>query len=228
MSSRFSKDSAALSSAVKPGSRMPVADVIPFLREWMRSPRRVAAVLPSGRALASLITKEISAATGPVLELGPGTGVFTQALLARGVRQQDLTLVEYGSDFARLLQMRFPDARVLWMDATLLDRHELFPNAPVGAVVCGLGFLNMPQEKIAAIVKGAFGYLRPGGAFYLFTYGERCSVPDAVLAELDLEAIHIGKTFRNVPPASVYRMTRRQPVQGNDADGRLPFPAAVP
>jgi phospholipid N-methyltransferase len=63
----------------------------------------VAAILPSGRALASLITKDISAATGPVLELGPGTGVFTQALLARGVRQQDLTLIEYGSDFARLL-----------------------------------------------------------------------------------------------------------------------------
>ncbi|WP_084484927.1 methyltransferase domain-containing protein [Methylosinus sp. LW3] len=193
---------------------MPFAAAIPFLREWMRSPRSVAAVLPSGQALASLITKDISAVTGPVLELGPGTGVFTQALLARGVRQQDLTLIEYGSDFARLLQRRFPEARVLWMDAALLDRHELYRDAPVGAVVCGLGFLNMPQEKIAAIVKGAFRYLRQDGAFYFFTYGERCSVPDAVLAELDLEATHVGKTFRNVPPAAVYRITRRWPGQG--------------
>lgn len=189
---------------------MSAADVITFIREWLRSPRSVAAIAPSGRALASLITKEISAKSGPVIELGPGTGAFTQALLERGVRQQDLTLVEYGSDFARLLQSRFPHARVLWMDAAWLDRHRLFEGAPVGAVVSGLGFLNMSQKEIGAILMGAFGYLRPDGAFYLFTYGPRCSVSDATLAELYLHATCIGKTFRNIPPASVYRITRRQ------------------
>jgi phospholipid N-methyltransferase len=68
----------------------------------------------------------------------------------------------------------------------------------------------MPQEKIAVIIRGAFKYLRADGTFYMFTYGERCSVPHAVLAELDLEAAHVGKTFRNVPPASVYRITRQR------------------
>lgn len=189
---------------------MSVADVITFIREWLRNPRSVAAIAPSGRALASLITKEISAKTGPVIELGPGTGAFTRALLKRGVQQQDLTLVEYGSDFAHLLQSRFPHARVLWMDATWLDRHRLFEGAPVGAVVSGLGFLNMSQKKIEAILKGAFDHLRPDGALYLFTYGPRCSVSDATLDELDLNATRIGKTFLNIPPASVYRIARRQ------------------
>ena len=81
-------------------------------------PRNVGAIAPSGPNLANLITSEITAASGPVLELGPGTGVFTEALLARGVRESDLTLIEYGSDFMRLLQARFPRARVLWMDAS--------------------------------------------------------------------------------------------------------------
>lgn len=187
-----------------------IADMVPFLREWIRNPRSVASVAPSGRALASLITQEISSATGPVIELGPGTGVITHALIERGVPEQDLTLVEYGSDFARLLQMRFPQARVLWMDAAALNRHVLFQEASIGAVVCGLGILNMEQRKVAEILRGAFRFLRPDGAFFLYTYGGRCSVPDTLLEELDLEAILIGRTVRNIPPASVYRLARRR------------------
>jgi phosphatidylethanolamine/phosphatidyl-N-methylethanolamine N-methyltransferase len=195
------------------GVAMSVADVMLFLREWLRNPKSVAAIAPSGRALASLITREISSSTGPVIEIGPGTGVFTEALLKRGVRRENLTLVEYGSEFARVLQMRFPGVRVLWMDATQLCRHKLYDGAPVGAVISGLGFLNMPDERIAVILEGAFEYLRPDGVFFLFTYGPRCSVPDALLAGLGLEATCVGKTFRNFPPASVHRIARRQPSQ---------------
>lgn len=190
---------------------MPAADILPFFLSWIRNPLRVAAVAPSGAALAALVTQEISASTGPVLELGPGSGPFTYALLQRGVRERDLTLVEYGSDFVRLLQSRFPHARVLWMDAAWLDKHRLFENAPVGAVISGLGILAMSPRKVAAILAGAFGYLRPGGGFYQITYGPRCPVPDQVLDSLGLQATCIGQTYRNVPPASVYRITRRSP-----------------
>ncbi|MGY4317476.1 hypothetical protein ACVWW1_006803 [Bradyrhizobium sp. JR3.5] len=109
---------------------MSAADILPFVRAWVRNPLRVAAVAPSGPAVSSLMAQEITADTGPVLELGPGTGVFTRALLKRGVRQQDLTLVEYGSEFIPLLQRRFPGARVLWMDAAWLRRESLFDGAP--------------------------------------------------------------------------------------------------
>ena len=190
---------------------MSAADILPFFRAWVRNPLRVAAVAPSGPAVASLMAQEITADTGPVIELGPGTGVFTDALLRRGVRQRDLTLVEYGSEFIPLLQRRFPGARVLWMDAAWLKRERLFEGAPVGAVVSGLGLLIMPPEKVTAILDGAFGYLRPGGAFYQITYGPRCPVADAILDRLDLQASCIGQTFRNLPPASAYRISRRHP-----------------
>ena len=190
---------------------MPAADILPFFRAWVRNPLRVAAVAPSGPAVASLMAQEITADTGPVIELGPGTGVFTDALLRRGVRQRDLTLVEYGSEFIPLLQRRFPGARVLWMDAAWLKRERLFEGTPVGAVVSGLGLLIMPPEKVTAILDGAFGYLRPDGAFYQITYGPRCPVADAILDRLDLQASCIGQTFRNLPPASVYRISRRYP-----------------
>ncbi|MFN5719198.1 MAG: class I SAM-dependent methyltransferase, partial [Bradyrhizobium sp.] len=116
-------------------------DLLSFFTAWMAAPGRVGAIAPSGAALAELITRDINANTGPVLELGPGTGAFTYQLLKRGVRQQDLTLIEYGSDFMRLLQLRFPGARVLWMDAARLASERLYDGAPVGAVVSGLPLL---------------------------------------------------------------------------------------
>lgn len=91
------------------------SDILTFLRSWAAEPLRVGAIAPSGSALADLITRDIGPHTGPVIELGPGTGVFTAKLLARGVPEAQLTLVEYGSDFARLPQLRYPEARVMWM-----------------------------------------------------------------------------------------------------------------
>jgi phospholipid N-methyltransferase len=184
-------------------------DFLSFFLSWMSSPRRVGAIAPSGAALADLITREITATTGPVLELGPGTGAFTYKLLKRGVRPQDLTLIEYGSDFMKLLQMRFPGARVLWMDASRLASERLYDGAPVGAVVSGLPLLNMSTRKMISIVSGAFSYVRPGGAFYQFTYGMNCPIPRPVLDRLGLRATLVDRAFLNVPPAAVYRLTRR-------------------
>ncbi|WP_198961065.1 rRNA adenine N-6-methyltransferase family protein [Bradyrhizobium sp. UFLA03-84] len=184
-------------------------DLLSFFTAWMAAPGRVGAIAPSGAALAELITRDINANTGPVLELGPGTGAFTYQLLKRGVRQQDLTLIEYGSDFMRLLQLRFPGARVLWMDAARLASERLYDGAPVGAVVSGLPLLNMSPRKVISIVGGAFSYMRPGGAFYQFTYGMRCPIRRPILDRLGLRATLVDRAILNVPPAAVYRLTRR-------------------
>lgn len=188
------------------------ADFFRFFWSWTSDPLRVAAIAPSGESLARVMTREIRPDDGPVLELGAGTGVFTRALLAQGVRESDLTLVEYGSDFMRMLQIRFPQARVLWMDASQLGQYDLFPEANVGAVVSGLPLLSMSPRKVMSILNGAFGTMRPTGAFYQFTYGPRCPVPRPILDRLGLKAARVGGTVRNLPPAAVYRITRRQPL----------------
>ena len=181
-----------------------------FFRAWLSDPLRVAAVIPSSPALAAVMTAEISAATGPVIELGAGTGVFTRALIARGVPEEQLALIEYGSDFARLLQLRFPRARTLWMDAARLREVELFAEgSSAGAVVSGLPLLSMSPKKVISILDGAFRHLQPDGAFYQFTYGPRCPVSRRMLDRLGLKATRIGQAFLNIPPAAVYRISRR-------------------
>ncbi len=187
------------------------ADYMNFLRSWIADPSAVSAVAPSSSALARLITRELVPAHAPVMELGPGTGVFTRAILERGIAEADLTLVEYGSDFARSLESRFPQARVLQMDAARLGQRRLYEDAPLGAVVSGLPMLSFSPRMIMSILSGVFQYMRPGGAFYQFTYGPRCPVPRRILDRLGLKATFIGRAVRNIPPAAVYRISRRRP-----------------
>lgn len=189
------------------------ADAIRFVRAGLARPRQVGAVLPSGAALARLITSEINPLRGRVVELGPGTGVFTRALIDRGVREEDLTLVEANEHFAPLLRQAFPEARLLQCDAARLEASDLLGAGPVGAVVSGLPLLNMPLRKIFAIVATAFRHLGAGGALYQFTYGRRCPVPRPILDRLGLKAIVVGRALRNVPPATVYRISRRAPLR---------------
>lgn len=184
-------------------------DLLPFLRAWLADPLRVAAIAPSGPALARAITAEIDASTAPVIELGPGTGVFTQAIIDAGVPPEQLVLVEAGPDFAVLLRERFPGVRVIGASAAALREVELFGPGTVGAVVSGLPILSMSPKTTLAILKKAFSELRPGGAFYQFTYGYRCPVADAILDRLGLTATRIATVFVNAPPASVYRIERR-------------------
>jgi phospholipid N-methyltransferase len=186
-------------------------DKLAFLRAISADPSQIGAIAPSGPALARLITSEIGSHSGPIIELGPGTGVFTQALLDQGVREQDLTLIECCPDFAQLLEQRFPAARVLQMDAGRLHRQGLFPQESIGAVVSGLPLLNMSPAKVLTLLRGAFRCMHSGGAFYQFTYGPLCPVPKTCLDRLNLQSTCLGRAFVNIPPAAVYRITRRSP-----------------
>ncbi len=179
-----------------------------FLREWLSDPLRVAAIVPSGRALAEMMTRDLNPASAPVIELGPGTGAFTDALLKRGIPEDRLALIETGSNFVNLLRFRLPRATVLAMDATQLRKVTLFGGEPAGAVVSGLPVLAMPPRAVMLIVHGAFVHLRRGGAMYQFTYGPVCPVKRQILDRLGLEAKRIGSAMINLPPASVYRITR--------------------
>ena len=185
------------------------SDHLFFLRSRKSNSEKVGAVVPSGDALARIITKGIDAGHAPVIELGPGTGVFTRALLARGVDEGDLTLVDSGPNFLKLLRERFPRAHVVKADAARLAGLDLHAPGSVGAVVSGLPLLSMSPRKIMGVLRGAFHYLREDGAFYQFTYGPRCPVPKAIRERLGLESKRVGRTLRNLPPATVYRITRK-------------------
>ena len=187
-----------------------MSDLAAFLRAWAKDPLGIAAVAPSSPALAKLITAEITPDMAPVIELGPGTGVFTKALLARGLKQSDLILVEYEADFAHLLAARFPQATVLRGDAARVKKHRGLLNGDLaGATISGLPILNMNARQQMMIMRGCFELMRPGGRFFQFTYSPVCPIRRPVLDRLGLRVRRLSSTLRNLPPAAVYEISRR-------------------
>ncbi|KNY16187.1 hypothetical protein AKG11_13670 [Shinella sp. SUS2] len=180
------------------------SDHLLFLRSWISRPLQVAAVAPSSRWLADAITAEVPRDGGRVLELGPGTGVFTRALLRRGIPEGALTLVERDPAFARLLRSRFPAATLLEADAAALPRDQ----SGFSAAISGLPLLSMPRAQVERILACAFDHMADGAHLFQFTYGPRCPVPDAILLASGLTARFRSFVPINLPPASVYRITR--------------------
>lgn len=189
----------------KPLRKGPPEALLGFGR-FVANPRRFGGFV-SGPALAEAITREIDPSAGPVLELGPGTGVFTRALIARGVAERDLVLVELDTKLAERLRTVFPQALVLCCKAGSVTADLLEGRCPA-AVVSGLPLLNFPDEEVEQIVASAFAVCTPDAALYQFTYGPKCPVAKEIRARLGLAAQRTTRIWRNVPPASVYRIVR--------------------
>ncbi len=183
------------------------SDTLLFFRSWLTSPLEVASIAPSGKRLAAAMTAEVGPSPGDVLELGPGTGIFTRRLLQDGVDEERLILVERNPAFAMLLRQRFPKATLIEGDA----QHLLLPAAgKVGAAISGLPLLSMPKPIVRDILAAVFRHLADDACLFQFTYGPRCPVPAPILAALELEASFRRWVPFNLPPASVYRIRRRR------------------
>ncbi|MES2294054.1 MAG: phospholipid methyltransferase [Pseudomonadota bacterium] len=181
-----------------------------FLRGLVDDPRGVSAPTPSGPALSAAIAAEVDPARpGLVLELGPGTGVVTEALVARGVSPARLVLIESGGYFCDRLRARFPRATVCAADAFAFEQCLPGPattdGAAIAAVVSCVPLLNFPHAERISLIERALDAQGPGGRFIQLSYGWRPAVaPGPRLAVT-------GKmVWRNLPPAHVW--TYRRPV----------------
>ncbi len=161
------------------------------------------AVMPSGRLLARTMAQYVDIdSDGPVIELGPGTGAITSALLHRGVDQKRLVLVEYNSGFCALLRDRYPQAKVVHGDAyTLRDTLWNVLSAPASAVVSGLPLVTKPMLTRLRLIREAFAALSPGAPFVQFTYSVAPPIPKS-LPGVSTEASE--RIWMNLPPARVW------------------------
>ena len=183
-----------------------------FFRQWLRNPLAIAAVSPSSRELAQKMLREMPNGARRVIELGGGTGVFTQALIDQGIEADDMFVLELNEALHQHLRQRFPQARVVCGDARDLKTHVMrsgySDGGPADAVISGLGLLSMPKTTQREILEAAFGLMTPAGRFIQFTYGPTNPVSREVMRELDLVSHRASFTLWNVPPASVYVVSR--------------------
>lgn len=182
------------------------SDLVLFLRQLARNPVQTSAIVPSSGFLARAMVAGLGSSSGRVVEFGPGTGVFTRAILKAGVRPQDLVLFEMNPEFATHLRRQFPGVTVHVAGAQDVAKHCA---VGVDTVISGLPLLSMPAEIRRAIVGGGFNVLRKGGAMVQFTYGPKPPLDPESFNALGLTHQRKSKIWFNFPPATVYTFHRR-------------------
>ena len=177
-------------------------DEVRFLRSWIEKPLHMGAVMPSGRMLARTMASYVDKhSEAPVIELGPGTGAITDALVAHGIEQKRLVLVEFNPGFCALLRERYPQATVVQGDAYHLDKTLAEIAQPAAAVVSGLPLVTKPMLTRLRLMREAFMKLIPGAPFVQFTYSVVPPIPKSLPGILTEASERI---WMNVPPARVW------------------------
>jgi phosphatidylethanolamine/phosphatidyl-N-methylethanolamine N-methyltransferase len=181
-----------------------LSDSTVFLREWIANPQRTGAVAPSSPQLGAAMARWLPRNPESfVLELGPGTGAVTDALLKYGLREDRLVAIEKNPNLARLLHKRFRSAQIITGDAWDLDqllRDCAHPIESVGAVISSLPLLNFPKEQADALAQKIRSVLEPRGRWVQYSYqiGKNRSRGGD-----DFRLIASKIVWFNIPPARV-------------------------
>jgi phosphatidylethanolamine/phosphatidyl-N-methylethanolamine N-methyltransferase len=178
-------------------------DEVRFIRSWIERPLSIGAVTPSGKLLARTMAAYVDPdSNGPVVELGPGTGPVTEALVEAGVSPSRLVLVEFNPSFCRILRSRYPDATLVQGDAYSMRRLlETLLLQPAAAVVSGLPLVTKPITERLRLIRDAFDLMVPGAPFVQFTYSVAAPLPKQI-GGFSVEASE--RIWMNIPPARVW------------------------
>jgi len=188
---------------ISPRKPLRLDDEVHFIRSLIERPLATGAVTPSGRILARTMARYVEPEVpGQVVELGPGTGPVTEALVEHGVDPARLILVEFNPRFCALLRARFPTATVLQGDAyRLREMLAGLLRQPLAAVVSGLPLFTKPLRMRLRLLRESLAMLRPAAPFVQFTYAVVPPIPKA-LSGVHAEASE--RIWMNLPPARVW------------------------
>jgi len=181
-----------------------------LFRRFLRSPRTVGALTASSRALAEAMVDGLDLERpGCVVELGPGTGVFTAAIAERLGKDTRFLAVDIDPAFVQQIRKRWPAIECVCASAERLDElvtaRGMFP---VDHIVSGLPFVSLPPAMTREILASVATVLKPGGTFttfqYLHGYGlpQAASFRRAMTARMGVQPV-TRLVVRNVPPAIV-------------------------
>ena len=185
-------------------------DELRFFKGWMDKPKAVGSIVPTSSVTARRMATVIDTGSGlPVLEVGPGTGVITKAILAHGVKPENLYAIEYSPDFVAHLRRLYPRVNVIEgdafdLDAALGDKRSL----TFDSVISGVPLLNFPVPARVAYLDDLLSRIPPGRPVVQLTYGPKSPIPPG-LGDYTVEHFHF--IIRNIPPTQlwIYRRPAR-------------------
>ena len=178
-------------------------DEIRFIRGMMAQPKTVGAIMPTSTRMANRMASIIDTGSGlPVLELGPGTGVITKAILARGVQPENLVSIEYSTPFVQHLRGKYPGVNFINGDAfDIAETLKDYKGQKFDCVISGIPLLNFPMHQRVSLIQSLLDLMPAGRPVVQFSY----SPMSPVIARPDIYKIeHFDFIVRNIPPAQIW------------------------
>nr|CAD6427120.1 methyltransferase domain-containing protein [Rhizobium sp. Q54] len=180
---------------------------IRFFKGWIDGPKSVGAILPTSGVTARRMASVINPASGlPVLELGPGTGIITKAIIHRGIAPGNVISIEYSTDFYQHLKRTIPGVHFINGDAFDLDRTlGERKDQQFDAVISAIPMLSFPMEKRIALLEDLLDRMPPGRPVVQITYSPVSPI-DARPDRFQIK--HLDFVVRNIPPAQLWVYSR--------------------
>jgi phosphatidylethanolamine/phosphatidyl-N-methylethanolamine N-methyltransferase len=187
-----------------------------FLRRFLRNPRQVGALAPSSQVLAREMVRDIPRHAGVrIVELGPGTGVFTRAVIERLPEGAKFLAVDIDPTFCAELRSRWPSldcecGSASNLKAMLAARGE----TAVDYIISGLPFASLPTALSASVLSAIEHTLAPGGSFTTFQYVHAYPMKRAVAFRREMKRRFGAPSTRrvvleNIPPVFVLTWKQR-------------------
>lgn len=190
-----------------PGLRKSLAekfdDELKFFKGWIDKPKAVGSIVPTSSVTARKMASVIDTASGlPVLEVGPGTGVITRAILEHGVKPENLYAVEYSHDFVEHLRRLYPGVNIIEGDAfnlnEALGEHS---GLTFDSVITGVPLLNFPVPQRISYLENLLDRIPAGRPVVQLTYGPMSPIPPG-RGNYTVEHFHF--VLRNIPPTRLW------------------------
>jgi phospholipid N-methyltransferase len=194
-----------VAQAARPAVGSGLADDLAFLRGFIARPMEVASVVPSSTFLATRVVQAAGLACSRcVVELGPGTGPMTRALLRALAPDARLLAIELNPAFCARLRRRIGDPRLAVQEGSAEDLAEHLAHwglpAP-DAVISGIPFSTLEAAIARRVAAAVHANLAPGGRFVAYQLRPHVAACAAPL----LGTPEVAWEWRNVPPMRVFR-----------------------
>ncbi|AJD39703.1 methyltransferase domain-containing protein [Rhizobium sp. SEMIA 4085] len=176
---------------------------IRFFKGMMQGPKTVGSIVPTSSITARKMASVIHLNSGlPVLELGPGTGAITKAILGRGVKPENLVAIEYSTDFYEHLVRLYPSVRFINGDAFALDKTlGDLKDQTFDSVVSAVPLLNFPMQARIALLESLLDRIPAGRPVVQISYGP---VSPIIARPERYHIQHFDFIVRNIPPAQLW------------------------
>jgi phospholipid N-methyltransferase len=191
----------------KKPNRSKVNGRLVFIQEFLKHPLQIGSIIPSSRFLERRVVEVAGIASGDIIvELGPGTGGITRAMLRAMPQHAKLLSIEINTHFHSLVS-RIEDDRLIAHFGSATDLRQIMSQYnldPPNAIVSGIPFSTMSRSVGSQILEAVSSLLPPNGRFVAYQVNSQV----ATLCRPFLGTERISTEFLNIPPMRIFQWVK--------------------